>query len=403
MAIGRKFPRLTRGHYPARVLATTSDRLGHSSENPNAMAPPRALSPLHQASKLLLDQEWNAVLTIPSAHQDRDTEWGPIFEQLIMKGGSTYPYVLLGQVLAKAADGTVNALCLQDSSPLPGARDVRMLVRKVVTPWNKLVGKPFPGANDDPYVNNPARYKHFGDEMASKAGNRAQYDLLFKVVQHIEQRGQSEALRLLRLLLIETRIALETNRRDYLGPSRASHEDITKVLVEFLKERSNGVRLQVVCYAIFKAFAEAFPPFGEVRSYSTNSSDAAGDRAGDVERLTNGEVDFAIEVKDRTLTLSDVEASIIKARIAEVRNLMFLVQANPLLDDPETILKRTAHEFTRGIDVNVTEAVPFFESILLLLSPEQRAGLLRVIHDALHELGAHYKHVHRWIDLMKSI
>jgi hypothetical protein len=114
-------------------------------------------------------------------------------------------------------------------------------------------------------------------------------------------------------------------------------------------------------------------------------------------------VDFSIEVKDRTLTLSDVEGSIMKARIAEVHNLVFLVQANPVLDDPETILKRAAHEFTRGIDVNVTEAVPFFETVLLLLSPEQRAGLLRVVHDALHELGAHYKHVHRWIDLMKSI
>lgn len=381
----------------------SSGRLAGSYVHRYVMAAPRVLPPLHQASKLLLDQEWEAVIAIPSLSQHRDAEWGPIFEHLIVKGGSTYPYVLLGQVLAKAADGAVNALCLQDSSPLPGARDVRMLVKKVVTPWNKLVGKPFPGANEDPYVNNPARYKNFGDEMASKAGNRAQYNQLFKVVQHIEQHGQPEALHFLRLILVETRIALETNKRDYLGPSRASLEDVTKVLLEFLKERSNGVRLQVVCYAVFKAFSEAFPVFGEIRSYSTNSSDAAGDRAGDVERLLNGKVDFAVEVKDRTLTLSDVEASIMKARIAEVRNLMFLVQANPVLDDPETILKRAAHEFTRGIDVNVTEAVPFFETVLLLLSPEQRAGLLRVVHDALHELGAHYKHVHRWIDLMKSI
>jgi hypothetical protein len=82
---------------------------------------------------------------------------------------------------------------------------------------------------------------------------------------------------------------------------------------------------------------------------------------------------------------------------------MFLVQAHPVLDDSDAILKRAAHEFTRGIDVNITEAVPFFETVLLLLSPEQRAGLLRVVHDALHELGAHYRHVHRWIDLMKSI
>jgi len=328
---------------------------------------------------------------------------GPIIETLITKGGSTYPYVLLGQVLGKASDGSLNALCLQDSSTLPGARDVRMLVKNVVVPWNQAVGKPFPGTNPDPYVNNPARYKNFGDEMASKAGNRQLYKLVFNVAQHVQDNGQSEAVRLLRLILIETRYFLEENKREYFGPSRASLDDVTKVLGEFLKERSNGVRLQVVCYAVLKAFAEAFPDFGEIKSYSTNSSDAAGKRAGDVERLINSKVDFAIEVKDRTLTLSDVESSILKSRIANVHNLLFIVQATPQMDDPDTILKRASHEFTRGIDVNVSEAMTFFTTVLILLSPEQRAALLRVVHEALHELGAQYKHVCRWIDLMKSI
>ena len=363
----------------------------------------KALPSLHQSAQLLLNQEWDVAMAIPIITQARDAEWGSIFEHLITQGGSTYPYVLLGQVLAKATDGSLNALCLQDSSSLPGARDVRMLVKNVVVPWNKAIGKPYPGANNDPYVNNPARYKNFGAEMASKAGNPELYEILFKVVQHVQDHGQDEALRLLRLILIETRYSLEENKRDYIGPSRVSLDDVIKVLNEFLKERSNGVRLQVVCYAALKSFAEAFPDFGEIRSYSTNSSDAAGDRAGDVERLINDKVDFAIEVKDRTLTLSDVEASIMKARIAEVGNLLFLVQATPVLDDSETILKRAAHEFTRGIDVNISEAMTFFATVLTLLSPEQRATLLRAVHDALHELGAHYKHVHRWIDLMKSI
>ncbi|GAB2895587.1 hypothetical protein GCM10027046_26040 [Uliginosibacterium flavum] len=363
----------------------------------------KVLQPLHQASKSLLEQEWDKVLAEPLAEPLRDEEWGGALETIITKGGSTYPYVLLGQVLAKAADGSINTLCLQDSSLLPGARDVRMLVRNVVVPWNSSVGKPFPGTNPDPYVNNPARYKNFGEEMASKAGNRALYDSLFKIISHVESGGQEEALRFLRLILIETRVALETNKRDYVGPSRASLEDVTKVLEEFLSERSNGVRLQVVCYSVFKAFAEAFPSFGEVRSYSTNSADASGSRAGDVERIADGKVNFAIEVKDRTLTLSDVESSIMKARITDVKNLVFLVQASPLLQERDEIMKRAAHEFTRGIDVNITESISFFKTVLLLLSPEQRAALLRVVHDALHELGAHYKHVHRWVELMKSI
>lgn len=360
---------------------------------------------LHQPAKMLLDQAWLDVLAIESLDDPKykDEDWSNIFEQIVSEGGSTYPYVLLGQVLAKATDNDVNALCLQDSSLLPGAVDVRSLVSKVVTPWNTSIGKPFPGSNADPYVNNPARYKNFGDDMESKAGNKAQYQKLLKVVTHIQEEGQQEAVRFLHLILFQARIALELNKKDFIGPSRASLEDVTKAVIDFLSERSSGVRLQVICYAIFKEFSQAFPDLGEVRSYPTNSSDASGGRAGDVECLKNGVVETAIEVKDRTLNLTDVESSIIKARVANVKNLIFLVQASPLLEDADAILKRAAHEFTRGTDVNTADAVDFFCKILIVLSPEQRASLLETIHDALHELGAHYKHVQKWNDLMKSI
>jgi len=360
-------------------------------------------TPLHNACKNLLISEWDEVMAIPNVATLRDQDWGAKFERLITAGGSTYPYVLLGQVLGKATNGELNALCLQDSSSLPGSWDARMMVKRVVVPWNNAIGKPFPGSNLDPYVNNPARYKNFGPEMASKAGNRALYALLEEVMQYLQEHGQSEARRLLRLILIETRHSLESNKRDYFGPARASLDDVMRVLRDFLEERSNGVRLQVVCYAVFKAISNEFKDFGEVRSYSTNSSDMSGERVGDVERLVNGKVHLAVEVKDRMLSFSDVESTILKARVVGVRNLMFLVQAKPLLENEEEILSRVAHEFTRGTDVNISEAMSFFRSALILISAEQRANLLKVVHDALHELGAHYKHVHRWMDLMRTI
>jgi SacI restriction endonuclease len=363
----------------------------------------KTLPLLHQTAKALLNAEWLKVLALDDLDKARDSLWGTELEELIVNGGSTYPYVLLGQILAKASKASVNALSLQDSSSLEGAIDVRMLVKNVVVSWNKEVGKPFPGTNLDPYVNNPARYKNFGEEMESKAGNREQYGRLFKVVQHVQEKGHQEAKRLLRLILIEARRSLENNKRDYVGPARASLDDVMKVLAQFLAERSNGVRLQVVTYAVFKAFAEAFSEFGEVRSYSTNSSDASGDRAGDVERVRLGKVDYAIEVKDRTLTSSDLESSILKARQAQIDNLLFVVQANPLMDSSEAALQRMAHEFTRGIDVNVAEAMPFFASVLILFEPSRRAALLRSVHDALHELGANYKHVQEWLKLMKAL
>lgn len=363
----------------------------------------KTLPLFHETAKTILATEWIDVLSIQNIDAARDAIWGGELAELILNGGSTYPYMLVGQVLAKASKGDINAMSIQDSSSLAGSVDMRMLVKNVVTPWNQANGKPFPGTNLDPYVNNPARYKNFGEEMESKAGNREQYKRLLGVVQHVQHEGQQEAKRMLRLILIEARRSLETNKRDYVGPSRASLQDVTKVLSLFLAASSNGVRLQVVSYAIFKSFAEAYPNFGQVQSYSTNSSDASGNRIGDIEKFLNGKVQYAVEVKDRALNLCDVETSIEKARVAGVHDLLFLVHSDPLIDDSVAVMARCEHEYTRGIDVNIKGAMSFFSSVLLLLSPEQRAGLLRAIHDALHELGAHYKHVQSWLELMRSI
>lgn len=364
----------------------------------------RKLSEFHQSAQELLCTLWEKIMQVENIASARDKEWGAIFESVLFDGGNTYPYVLLTQVLGKATDGNLNALCLQDSSLLPNAWDARSLASKVVVGWNRDIGKALPGTNTDPYVNNPARYKNFGDEMESKAKNKTDYQRLVDVVSHIEERGQDEAIRLVESILIEIRFHLETNTRDYFGPPKVSLDDVMSVIESFLAVRSNGVRLQVVCYAVLKALSEAFPGYGTIQSYPTNSSDASGGRAGDVERINSaGKVDLAVEVKDRTVSMGDLEASILKCRTVDVRNLLFVIQSNPLLSEEAAMLERSKHEFTRGIDVNFSDAVSLFRTALMLLSPEQRAGLLRGVHDALEELGAHLKHRNHWMDLMKTI
>lgn len=364
----------------------------------------RKLSDFHKSAQELLDSIWEKVMLITDVTAHRDSEWSDIFSGVLFDGGNTYPYVLLTQVLGKATDGNLNAFCLQDSSQLENAWDARSLASKVVVKWNRGTGKALPGTNIDPYVNNPARYKNFGSEMESKAGNKRDYALLVQVVSHIEQHGQAEAIRLLESILIEIRHHLETNDRDYLGPSKVSLDDVISVIEQFISVRSNGVRLQVVCYAVLKSLSEAFPGYGVIKSYPTNSSDASGGRSGDVERLNNaGEVDLAVEVKDRTVTMDDLESSIFKCRTSDVRNLLFVIQANPLLAEEDLMIERAKHEFTRGIDVNFADAISLFRTALMLLSPEQRASLLSGIHNALEELGAHLKHRNDWMDLVKKI
>lgn len=364
----------------------------------------KKLSEFHRSAEKFLCDCWENVLQIENISSARDKDWGDVFESVLFDGGNTYPYVLVTQALGKAVDGNLNALCLQESSLLPNAWDARTLASKVVVRWNRVIGKALPGKNTDPYVNNPARYKNFGDEMESKAGNKNAYQLLVDVVSYIEEQGQNEAVRMLESILVEVRYHLETNKRDYFGPPKVSLDDVMSVIDSFLTVRSNGVRLQVVCYAVLKALSDAFPGYGNIRSYPTNSSDAASGRAGDVERTnSDGKVDLAVEVKDRTLSMADLEDSILKCRTADVRNLLFVIQSKTLLSDEVAMSERSKHEFTRGIDVNFSDAIPLFRTALMLLSPEQRARLLRGVHDALEEMGAHLKHRYHWMELVKAI
>jgi len=362
------------------------------------------LSIFHQSAEEALRNLWEKVLQVENIPSVRDNDWGAIFESILFDGGNTYPYMLVTQVLGKAVDDGINALCIQESSLLPNAWDARTLASKVVMRWNRGIGKALPGTNADPYVNNPARYKNFGDEMESKAGNKPAYQQLFDVVSYVEQQGQNEAVRLLESILVEVRYHLETNKREYLGPAKVSLDDVMSVIESFLAVRSNGVRLQIVCYAVLKVLSVAFPGYGTIHSYPTNASDATSGRAGDVEKLNSeGKVELAVEVKDRTLSMVDLEASILKCRTADVRNLLFVIQSNTLLSEEIAMLDRSKHEFSRGIDVNFSDAIPMFRTALMLLSPELRAQLLRGIHDALEEMGAHLKHQYHWMDLVRTI
>lgn len=359
--------------------------------------------PFLEGAKVLLFQVWDEVMAIDDLDAARDPGISPVLERLVQSGGSTYPFMLVTQLLGKATNQQLNALCIQDSSDLGGAWDARSLAAKVVTEWNAQVGKPFPGNNRDPYVNNPARYKNFGPEMEAKARSQHQYAELSSVVSRAQAGDAKEARNLLRLALVEARRVLEKEKREYFGPPRISADEVMGVVGRFLEERSNGVRLQIVTYAMYRALAEAFQEIGEVSSASTNTADNSSKRTGDVECTLNGKVWLAVEVKDRKLTASDVEATALKARRNDVTNVLFVVHAQVLFDDPDAVHARIQHHFARGVDLNVVPAMPFFFNVLVLLNAEHRAHLLRKIHDALHEQGAHYKHVSAWMELLQCL
>lgn len=68
----------------------------------------------------------------------------------------TYKYVLFNALLSKATDESLNPLCLQVKSELPGSFDARTICHKVIVPFEQTTLKKVLGGSNEPFLNKPA-------------------------------------------------------------------------------------------------------------------------------------------------------------------------------------------------------------------------------------------------------
>lgn len=83
----------------------------------------------------------------------------------------TYKYVLFTAILAKATDESINTLCLQKKSELPGAYDARTICHKVIVPFEMEVLDKALGGSNEPFLNKPARFPELSKTNAVRRGN----------------------------------------------------------------------------------------------------------------------------------------------------------------------------------------------------------------------------------------
>ena len=77
----------------------------------------------------------------------------------------------MNALASKATDPSINALCLQKRSNLPGAYDARTICHKVFVQFEMIeLGKALGGSNE-PFLNKPARYTELSKTNAVQRGN----------------------------------------------------------------------------------------------------------------------------------------------------------------------------------------------------------------------------------------
>lgn len=83
----------------------------------------------------------------------------------------TYKYILFTALLSKATDSSINALCLQKKSELPGAYDARTICHKVIVPFEMEILEKALGGSNEPFLNKPARFPELSKDNAVRRGN----------------------------------------------------------------------------------------------------------------------------------------------------------------------------------------------------------------------------------------
>ena len=313
-------------------------------------------------------------------------------------------YALLTQLLGKLVDPQRDTLSIQRgdaaTADAAGRWDARSFCQTSVVPWVSEAGQVL-GTSPDPYVNNPLRRPRL-DAGYEPRRDRHFWDRLVELLNTVQERTD--------LAYTETRLrqclASLARRYNELAvrfdvPQRISLDDTTAVVMRYLAEPSGGERPQVIVAALMRTLGEAFGIFDQVVRQAINEADASDSAPGDVVCYQNGTQIFAVEVKDRTVTLHDVDSTIGKARRTGVTELLF-ASVSSQTETPE-ISERVKREF--GLEINIYQLPidTLLRVALAIAGEDSRFQFLTLVGQELNDRVTQPTHKLAWQGLLQSL
>jgi len=360
--------------------------------------------------RTILNTEWqtvvNAFAAEESPHDPLPKDQADIREAIIESvnsGTKSYRYVLPTQLVAKLANPSLDCHSLQAAWGSPGAFDARTIAHKVIVPFDRANQRALGGA-PEPYVNNPLRNPAITSQYRASQKDKPGWDLLCQVLDTVQQRGSAEfARQVFQQVLFEIQRRVQRMSIAYAVPNRVSFEGTMRLLQDYLATSSGGARVQAVAAALFRAIGAEFKLYEHVRTANITASDVSLDRVADIECLDKDEhIVLAVEVKDRTLTLSQLDDKLTGMRSRRISELLFLAQRGIEPAEKDTITQSVASEFSSGQNVYITDLEAFSKGVLMLLGEKGRATLLEQVGGVLDECQVAFQHRKAWADLLRK-
>lgn len=357
----------------------------------------------------LLNVHWQAVVAEAGAKRDvryvADAALREAIRASVNHKQVAYRFCLPVQLLGKLTEPRLDVLRLQkrrgDPSDVTGW-DARSLASKVVAPFNQRQENIL-GTSADPYVGNPMRIPRMVRDDQSKK-DVSGWNALVEVLEGVETRGDPDFTEaVLRQTLLEMLRRQQTLRFVYSLPPRISLDDTLDLAQRFLQERSGGDRGLALTAALFDAIGIHFRLYASVERARINASDEATGQAADLECVDGeGRVVLAVEVKERILTLSDVEGTLRKCRQRKIKDIFF---AAPGVQegDRSSLSERIERAFTSGHNLYVFDFFDFARSVLALGGEPIRTTFLQKVGEHLDLWNTQPAHRQAWKRLLESL
>jgi len=363
---------------------------------------------LSDKAREILEPEWEKIRSLAEGGKLKD--W--LDESNLVKAvhasinskTKTYRYVLPTQILSKLADPSLDSRCVQALRGGQGAFDARTVAHDVIVPFDQE-NESVLGGSQEPYVNNPLRIPEVSARYRHPQRDKRGWDQLCIVLNAVEKKADKDfTRRVFRQVLTEIYKRLSTVRVVYPVPRRVSLKRTTEVIQKFLSEHSGGDRLLALSSALFKVIGSRFGLYAEVKRGKVTAADQPSGMLADLECVTKeGRVVFAVEVKDRHITISQLRAKVRTIREKQVSEIFFVATQGTVPSEDSAVESLINHEFASGQNVYVTDLERLSRTVLALIGEEGRRDFLKETSAQLEKYHSDITHRRTWASILERL
>lgn len=276
----------------------------------------------------------------------------------------TYKYILITALAAKATDETVNPLCLQVKSKLPGAYDARSICHGVIVRFDMEVLNKALGGSNEPFLNKPARFPELNTSNAVRKGrdqsilNKLCSDL--PLVDTSAKAFDGLTYAIYKLLLVKAEKEKVTQFTIDSGDSAAAQ--LMSCINTLLAENHEGEVLTLVVAGLFDQYLSQEADF-KVEVHPVNQAGASSKEISDLDIYLAGKHYVANELKDKPFADTDIIHAADKVMRTGKMHMNFIVGRHGGADS-QVIAECVNSYLKKGFVLNVVPVDIFVPTLL---------------------------------------